>query len=109
LPNAPEKLVVVDSPNESTDVVKDEPVENLADKNALEDAKLKSKKRVYVHDAAKLSKRRQLGLSKFKTETYGNDQSNPPCTDELNFKSHLLELESRKKKEYLRLPNPLLI
>jgi hypothetical protein len=96
---APERLDAADSPNESTDVGKDKPVElNLAENNALEDAKLKSKKRVYVHDAAKLSKRRRTGSSKFTTETYENDQSNPHCADDLSFKSHVLEPESEKKK-----------
>ncbi|XP_078158553.1 uncharacterized protein LOC144554161 isoform X1 [Carex rostrata] len=51
--------------------------------NAIKDAKLKSKNRVYVNDATNhLSKRRRVGLSKFKTKTCENDQSNPPCTDD---------------------------
>ncbi|XP_078158555.1 uncharacterized protein LOC144554161 isoform X3 [Carex rostrata] len=53
------------------------------EKNALKDAKLKSKNRVYVNDATNhLSKRRRVGLSKFKTKTCENDQSTPPCIDD---------------------------
>lgn len=96
--SAPERSGAVDCRNKSSDVAKDEPVElNLSEKNALEDAKLKSKKRVYVHDDATLSKRRRLGSSKFKTETCENYQNNPHCTDELRLEGHLLEPESAGK------------
>ncbi|KAJ3691775.1 hypothetical protein LUZ61_020939 [Rhynchospora tenuis] len=92
--SAPEGSDRGNSLNDSINVAKDEPFEiKLAEKNSIEDAKLKSKKRVYVDDATTLSKRRRLGLSKFKTETCENDQNIPPCIDEPSLRSHFSEPE----------------
>ncbi|XP_078160707.1 uncharacterized protein LOC144556085 [Carex rostrata] len=96
--SAPECLGPVDSLNESGEI-------NLGEKNALEDAKLKSKKREYVNDATTLSKRRKLGLSKFKTETRKNDQSIPPCTDELSLEAKRISQAYQPSIDLINLPD----
>ncbi|KAJ4776034.1 arginine-glutamic acid dipeptide repeat protein [Rhynchospora pubera] len=96
--SAPEGSDRSNSLNKSINLEKDEPFEiNLAEKNSLEDAKLKSKKRVYVDNATTLSKRRRLGLSKAKIETCENDQNTPPCIDELSLRSQFPEPEVEAK------------